>query len=386
MEISRSLGVTQPGQGSSVANSNPAPAPVSGVNSTNSESLSNEVSKVTSNVTSLDAESERKEPTQDQIKKDLLAAIEETTGTAFFSLQGKPGTGKTLLLYDMGRTLGAQASTVLIHWGPLQEGHRVINQADRGLTILSTEDLIPEAKAGEGVPADPAGPGSMIDMLSPYSYILVDECHRIPPSLLDCLCTSARQAHQRCIFCLDPAQILTTAEKRNDIAGRIEALPPQGSFTLSERLRGNSELRAFIREVQDLNNKPKIHMSYQNVSLNYAETTAQAQNILDWYRGHGYIFINYTRPRYAESPYAQYEGDYDTDHVAGQEFDRVVMLMDASFYYTEDGRLEGVPHPDPDYLYPNLFYQGITRVREQLALIVVDNPQLFDRIAEIVKE
>ena len=67
MEISRSLGVTQPGQGSSVANSNPAPAPVSGVNSTNSESLSNEVSKVTSNVTSLDAESERKEPTQDQI-------------------------------------------------------------------------------------------------------------------------------------------------------------------------------------------------------------------------------------------------------------------------------------------------------------------------------
>jgi flagellar protein FlaG len=81
MEISRNLGVTQPGQGSSVANSNPAPAPVSGVNSTNSESLSNEVSKVTSNVTSLDAESERKEPTQDQIKKAVSEINKRAQGT-----------------------------------------------------------------------------------------------------------------------------------------------------------------------------------------------------------------------------------------------------------------------------------------------------------------
>ncbi len=81
MEISRSLGVTQPGQGSSVANSNPAPAPVSGVNSTNSESLSNEVSKVTSNVTALDTESERKEPTQDQIKKAVSEINKRAQGT-----------------------------------------------------------------------------------------------------------------------------------------------------------------------------------------------------------------------------------------------------------------------------------------------------------------
>lgn len=81
MEISRSLGVTQPGQGSSVANSNPAPAPASGANSTNSESLSNEVSKVTSSVTSLDTESERKEPTQDQIKKAVSEINKRAQGT-----------------------------------------------------------------------------------------------------------------------------------------------------------------------------------------------------------------------------------------------------------------------------------------------------------------
>lgn len=81
MEISRNLGVTQPGQGSSVANSNPVAAPVSGSSNTNSESLSSEINKVNSTVTSLDTESERKEPTQDQIKKAVSEINKRAQGT-----------------------------------------------------------------------------------------------------------------------------------------------------------------------------------------------------------------------------------------------------------------------------------------------------------------
>ena len=59
--------------------------------------------------------------------------------------------------------------------------------------------------------------------------------------------------------------------------------------------------------------------------------------------------------------------------------------MYSSFFYNDDGELQGVPHPNPDYLYPNLFYQGITRVREKLAIIVVDNLELFSKIATILE-
>lgn len=52
---------------------------------------------------------------QDQIQKHLLETLGETTGLAFVSLTGKPGTGKTLLLYDVGRALGAQARTAILH-------------------------------------------------------------------------------------------------------------------------------------------------------------------------------------------------------------------------------------------------------------------------------
>ena len=38
------------------------------------------------------------------------------------------------------------------------------------------------------------------------------------------------------------------------------------------------------------------------------------------------------------------------------------------------------------YLYPNLFYQGATRVREELSIIVVNAPDLFKKIASIIRK
>ena len=136
--------------------------------------------------------------------------------------------------------------------------------------------------------------------------------------------------------------------------------------------------------MKNLKHKPKEPMNYSNVQLNYANTTQEAQNILEYYRSKGYIFINYSKSNYDFSPYEAYAEDYDTHHVIGQEFDKVVMLMDDSFYYDENGVLDGVSHPNPDYLYPNLFYQGVTRVREKLAIVVVNAPVLFENIASII--
>ena len=106
---------------------------------------------------------------------------------------------------------------------------------------------------------------------------------------------------------------------------------------------------------------------------------------MEYYRAKGFVFINYSKSNYEISPYAAYNEDFDTHHVIGQEFDKVVMLMDNSFYYDDAGDLQGVPHPNPDYLYPNLFYQGVTRVREELSIIIVNAPELFEKVTSIIK-
>lgn len=304
---------------------------------------------------------------QEQVKKSVLSGVDSAFLSAYFHITGKPGTGKTLLLYDIAKTLSKNGKTVIIHCGKLSPGQYKIRNEIDNLNIVSVSELRDESFS-----------------LSDYTYILVDESHRIYTEQFDAICDSVNKNDQICIFSSDPEQVLSASETRNDIVAKIEALHLDGQFTLSEKIRTNRELHSFIMCMKDLNHRPKVPMDYTNVVLNYANTTQEAQYLLAYYRSKGFKFINYTKSNYAPSPFSAYAEDFDTHHVIGQEFDKVVMLLDSSFFYDEDGKLQGIPHPNPNYLYPNLFYQGVTRVREELALIVVNAPELFEKIASIV--
>lgn len=177
--------------------------------------------------------------------------------------------------------------------------------------------------------------------------------------------------------------IITNRIENKRLVQKINSLPLIDKYELSEKIRTNKELASFIISVRNLNKKPHIPMDYGNVILSYANNYEEACNMIEYFKKQGYVFINYSKSNYNYSPYAKYEEDFDTHHVIGQEFDNVLMLMDDSFYYDENGVLQGVPHPNPDYLYPNLFYQGITRVREKIALVIVNSPRLFEKISSI---
>ena len=78
---------------------------------------------------------------QDQIKKNVLKEVETACGCAFFHITGTPGTGKTLLIYDISRELSKSGNTLLIYYGERHESLKLISDAIENLTIIPVSEL-----------------------------------------------------------------------------------------------------------------------------------------------------------------------------------------------------------------------------------------------------
>ena len=304
-------------------------------------------------------------PAQEYVKKELLRDIGETTGCAFFNVTGKPCTGKTLLVYDLARTLSEQGRVLIITREKPSEGLAVISRAVDHLDFVSASSLPPYEK------------------LSDYTFLLVDESLRLSDTEFVSICASAHKNAQICIFSTDPDAVLTGDERAADITGKILDLKLDGEYVLSEKLRMNMEIHTFIRKLRYLGCKVDKTFDYDDISVNYAGSVSEAREMIRYYRAQGYVFID-SRADRSDGVFADYQENFISGHIAGREYEKAVILMDDSFSYDSHGHLCGIPVPDPDNMYPNIFYQGITRVRENLALIIMDAPELLRSILSII--
>jgi hypothetical protein len=94
-------------------------------------------------------------------------------------------------------------------------------------------------------------------------------------------------------------------------------------------------------------------------------------------RGKEYTYITYT-PSFYDATLDYQKSDLNTHTVIGQEFDKVCMIIDDDFYYEGD-HLKGRRHPNPDHIFEKLLYQGLTRVRNKLAIIITDK-EILNRV------
>lgn len=302
---------------------------------------------------------------QQEIEEEIMKRAYAGYCENKWGITGNAGTGKTLLLYDIAKKCSQYGRCCIVHCGILCDGHKVLNQALNNVDIYSAKEIV------------------SID-LSSYRYVFVDETQRIYSSILENLIDMTKRLNIFTVFSYDINQILSKKEKNRNIIEKLYCLDNYKEKILSDKIRTNKEISSFIRNLIDLNDRAKRKHSYEDIDILYAKDVVNAKKIINLYqKKRKYVFISYTQSQYIGNVIDKYNGDYNTHQVIGQEFDNVLIVLDINFRYSEDGRLQGKDHPNPDYIFHKLFYQGVSRTREKLCILVVENIELFDKIISI---
>ncbi len=299
---------------------------------------------------------------QTQIKEEINKNL--SNNIQFMALKGSAGCGKTLLIYDLS-LYNIDKKVCIIHCGNLCDGHNTLNNE-------TSLDIYPIKKYKE------------IDYTK-YNIIIMDEAQRVKKKQFDYIIEQIKQYNKKIIFSYDENQVLNNSEVKNGIPNLIETLQNVQIHRLSKKIRTNPEILSFIKRLFNLADANTYH-NYNNIQLKYAYTEQEAALILQKYINDGYVLINYTPSQYRHSNFNIYTNytNHSTHSVIGQEFDKVIMYLDNHFYY-EGTILKAKKHVYHEYLLRQMLFQGITRVRNELILVIIHNEQLFKSILEILK-
>lgn len=300
---------------------------------------------------------------QEEAKARILKLMQPGKPAEFVSITGSAGTGKTLLTYDVAKVLIQHGKKLLIiHCGNLNEGHIALNS--KGWNISPAKSL-------KGLD------------LTEYEFIVVDEAQRIYEYQLKNILDKATQQNIHCIFSYDKAQTLHISEAKNNLAAKIDAIKNIAQFKLSDKIRTNKEMAAFIKML--FNNTKTVPISSNgNIQINYFKTLEDARQYLDDLDKEEWEVLRFTPSQYNNEYHEQYSGqDARTAHkVIGQEFDGVAIAIDQYFTYDATGDLT---YGGGAYYAPtSMLFQNITRARKRLNLVLISNEQVLTRCLAIL--
>lgn len=297
---------------------------------------------------------------QEDFKRTILKNKEQ-----FVVIGGRPGTGKTLLLYDLAKEFVKEDEIVIIHGGELNTGHLKLKQ-EYGWNIIPIKRY------------------SSIEQIQP-NVIFVDESQRVYPNQLDYIINYISTHGIRGFFSIDPFQILSLHERTFKNIDKFSYLENNKLYKLSEKIRTNKELGKFIQGLFNLNKMPNCK-NFDNVSLHYFDDLQQAIDFSYGMENEGWQIIDYTNQNHngAHIRKMLLNKGLNAHNVLGQEFDKVLAVVGPTFYYSDRGGLavNGANYYDPE----RMFYQSITRARKQIMLVVVDNPDFMSKLLNAIKK
>ena len=300
---------------------------------------------------------------QEEIRTNIMKVVDKPT-TEFIALTGAAGTGKTLLTYDIAKELRNKGKRVLIvHCAQLNSGQSML-QEHYGWDICMAKMI-------------------GYKVLTEYDIIIVDEAQRIYPDQFIKITDNAKLNKMKCIFSFDEKQYLSDKEKEGGIAEKIKNITGHSNYKLTDKIRTNKEIASFIKPLFDKNENISNFRS-TNIDLCYCSQKQEVILLTNHLQQRGWRIPNYTPGIRSPFNYEEYGTDNEESAhaVIGQEFDKVVAIIDSSFRYDENGKLIA---NNKCYSQQQMLYQILTRTRQKLYVIVLKNEPMFKRCLEILR-
>ena len=264
---------------------------------------------------------------QKDIERRILDKIRKVK-YGYFWFSGLPGTGKTLLLYDIAMKLSVHQKVCMIHCGETGKKWKILHDRLLRIAFLSDSQL-------EECPD-----------LKEYSAILVDEAHLLSVKELHRILELSEK--HPVIFSSDDEDMISDEEMDRTMIREIEHLPDIQSFHLTNRIRTNAELSSFIQNMMHLPEKRMVRY-YPHIQVVYANDDEEAGILLKGYQN------------------------------------QLVFIIDERYYYDEKGYLRGQRQKQQEPTAVRMLFHRLNEAREEFAIIVKRNEAVYEVLLDLLQ-
>ena len=292
---------------------------------------------------------------QRDIERQILKGI-RAKHSDYYWFSGLPGTGKTLLLYDLAMKLSVRQRVCMIHCGESGEDWRILHKRLRRIDFLSDRQLSLQA-AKQTMTENVCAEEAFDTFLKPYSAILVDEAHLLEPGARELL--AGISTRRPVIFSGDCEDVISPDELGESAEMVWKSVPGVQTFRMTNRIRTNAELSVFIQNMMRLT-RGKGRRMYPHVSAGYGNDEEEAEKLLK-----GYLALGY---RY-----------FEENAGSSEDVERLVVLLDERYFYDETGYLRS-----GNRSVRRLFHR-LNQAKEELAFVVKKNEAVYSVILGLLQ-
>ena len=270
----------------------------------------------------------------------------------WLALEGGPGTGKTLLTYDLAKEYMAQGQSVtIVHCRPLHDGQRLLNEQFNW-------DIVEIGNWNSAYNCD---------------VLIIDEAHHVTRKQLQQILQYEQLYEPKIIISYDPQHYFNGSEIIREIEQHVKLV----RFELKIIIRYNKEIHTFVNCLFDMSYEC-IDTNFKHISVQYFSNRKDANEFLSSLQEQGWKVINVVQDLKRQKLTI-------SNDIIGQEYDNVAAFIDDHFYYKSNLRLAcyGI---DFTYEQPTkVLFQALTRTRIKLQLVIVKNEPVLKNVLSILQ-